>query len=95
MDLDLSGGSVLSVLVGEANDLTIDASSGSVLDLSDFTVHNVNIELSGGSRATINLDGELSGDLSGGSNLSYIGDPTLENVERSGGSTISKQPLPD
>ena len=95
VDLDLSGGSVLSVIVGEANDLTIDASSGSVLDLSDFTVHNVNVELSGASRATINLDGGLSADLSGGSNLSYIGDPTLRNIETSGGSKISKQSLPD
>ncbi|MFC1486766.1 GIN domain-containing protein [Thermoproteota archaeon] len=95
VDLDLSGGSVLSVIVGEANDLTIDASSGSVLDLSDFTVHNVNVELSGASRATINLDGGLSADLSGGSNLSYIGDPTIRNIETSGGSKISKQSLPD
>ena len=91
MELDLSGGSKLPGLVGEANDLTIDASSGSQLDLSDFTVHNANIELSGGSSATINLDGRLDADLSGGSNLSYIGDPTLGNIERSSGSVINKK----
>ena len=74
--------------LGEANDLTIDASSGSHLDLSDFTAHNINIELSGGSRATINLDGTLNADLSGGSSLQYAGDPTTENIQQSGGSTV-------
>lgn len=95
LEFDLSGGSQLLGLVGEANDLTIDASSGSQLGLSDFTVHNTDVELSGGSRATINLDGKLDADLSGGSNLSYIGDPTLGNIETSGGSVINKKSLPD
>lgn len=91
VEFDLSGGSQLLGLVGEANDLTIDASSGSQLDLSGFTVHNVNVELNGGSRATINLDGRLDANLSGGSNLSYIGDPTLGNIETSSGSVINKK----
>ncbi len=88
--IDLSGGSQL-VGLGEANDLTIDASGGSILDLSDFSAHDVNVELSGGSQATINLDGTLDADLSGGSSLSYIGDPTLNNIETSSGSTINKK----
>jgi len=88
--IDLSGGSRL-VGLGEANDLTIDASGGSILDLSDFPANDVNIELSGGSQATINLDGTLDADLSGGSHLSYIGNPTLNNIETSSGSTISKK----
>ena len=67
------------------------ASSGSQSDLSDFSVHNPNIELSGGSRATINLDGILDADLSGGSNLSYVRDPTLRDIVTSGGSKISKK----
>ena len=90
VEFDLSGGSQLLGLVGEANDLTIDASSGSQLGLSDFTVHNTDVELSGGSLATINLNGRLNADLSGGSTLSYIGDPTLGNIETSGGSIINK-----
>ena len=95
VDLDLSGGSVLTGLVGEANDLTIDASSGSVLDLSNFTVHDVSVELSGGSISTINLDGRLDADLSGGSQLWYIGDPTLGSIEISSGANIHKSSLPD
>ena len=90
VSFDLSGGSQLTGHV-EAGDLAIDASSGSQLDFTDFTVQDANIELSGGSQATINLDGTLDADLSGGSQLYYIGDPTLGDIETSGGSTISKK----
>ena len=86
---------MLTGLVGEANDLTIDASSGSVLELSNFTVHDVSVELSGGSISTVNLDGRLDADLSGGSQLWYIGDPTLGNIETSSGSRVNKSSLPD
>ena len=88
--VNLSGGSQL-VGFGEAGDLLIDMSSGSQLDFTDFTGQDVSIELSGGSQATINLDGTLDADLSGGSQLYYIGDPTLGNIETSGGSTINKK----
>jgi len=65
--------------------------SGSRLELSDFTVHNTNVDLRGGSSATINLDGRLDADLSGGSTLFYISDPTLGDIQTSSGSTISKK----
>ncbi len=88
---DLSGGSTLS-LNGAANDLTIDASSGSHLDLPDFTIQNATVDLSGGSWATINVDGRLDADLSGGSHLFYTGNPTMGNIDTSGGSTIEPSP---
>jgi hypothetical protein len=87
----LSGGSHLSELDGTANNLRISASSGSHLDLSDFHVHDASVTLSGGSHATINLDGKLDADVSGGSHLLYIGDPTMGDIDRSGGSTVSKK----
>jgi len=55
-------------------------------------VVNADVSLSGGSRATINLDGRLDADLSGGSNLLYIGDPTMGDINTSGGSTVGKKP---
>ena len=93
VSVSLSGGSQL-VGYGEAGDLIIDGSSGSQLDFTDFASQNVNIELSGGSQATINMDGTLDADLSGGSQLHYIGDPTLGDIETSGGSTINKKQVP-
>jgi len=62
------------------------------LDLTDFPVHNADVELSGGSVATINSDGELDANLGGGSILFYIGEPTLGDIDSSGGSVIRKKP---
>ena len=87
----VSGGSRLLGLVGAANNLTANASGGSVLELSDFSVHDATVNLSGASSATINLDGGLGGDLSGGSSLKYLGNPTTVDVNTSGGSTVGPQ----
>jgi hypothetical protein len=88
----LSGGSHLIELDGAANDLRISVSGGSGLGLSDFPVHDATVNLSGGSSATINLDGRLDADLSGGSDLLYIGNPTMGDINTSGGSTVGKKP---
>jgi len=85
---ELSGGSILK-MDGEANNLTATCSGGSGLELSEFEVNNADIDFSGGSQGTINLDGVLNADLSGGSHLFYIGNPTLGDISTSGGSAIS------
>jgi hypothetical protein len=88
--LDLSGGSSVE-MEGSADDLILDASSGSHLKLGDFSVDQAEIELSGGSSGVVNVNGTLDADLSGGSNLEYIGDPELGNIEKSGGSSLNKR----
>jgi hypothetical protein len=85
---ELSGGSTVR-MTGEANNLVAACSGGSSLELSEFAVNNATIAFSGGSHGTINVDGRLDADLSGGSQLSYIGNPTLGDISTSGGSTIS------
>ncbi len=85
---ELSGGSILR-MDGEADNLAAACSGGSRLELSEFVVANADIEFSGGSQGTINLDGILNADLSGGSRLFYIGNPTLGDISTSGGSAIS------
>jgi hypothetical protein len=85
---ELSGGSILT-MDGEASDLVATCSGGSRLELSEFNVANASIDFSGGSQGTINLDGTLNADLSGGSSLFYIGNPTLGDINTSGGSNIS------
>jgi hypothetical protein len=89
-EIYLSGGSRID-LDGNAENLTVDASGGSNLELSDFQINNAIISLSGGSFGTINLDGTLDADLSGGSILKYIGNPTLGDIQTSGGSVVSKE----
>jgi hypothetical protein len=87
---DLSGGSTIEI-EGEAENLLLEASSGSTLNLSNFQVHDANVNLSGGSHGTININGRLDADISGGSRLQYIGEPTMGDISISGGSTISSK----
>jgi len=88
---DLSGGSRIT-MAGQAVDLTAGGAGGSNLNFSGFEVNNAQINLSGGSQATVNAKGELNADLSGGSQLFYRGNPTLGNVDSSGGSSIYQIP---
>jgi len=89
-DFDVSGASTVQ-LQGSAGDIVIEASGASHVDLAGFVVSNADVNLSGASQATVNLDGILDADLSGASNLSYIGEPTMGDIHTSGGSTISPE----
>jgi len=88
--LNLSGASKAE-LTGSANDMLIKASGASQLGLDNFPVDNADVRLSGASGATVNLDGRLDADLSGASRLSYIGEPTMGDIQTSSGSTVSKK----
>jgi hypothetical protein len=85
-----SAGSVVTIS-GAASSLSIEASAGSRLDLSAFHVTNASVNLSGGAEATINLDGRLDANVSGGSQLYYVGNPTMGSISSSGGSVISRK----
>jgi len=79
-------------LTGEARNLHVEICSGaSVLELSNFSVNNADVNLSGVSSATIKLNGRLDANISGASQLYYIGEPTMGDINTSGGSTISKK----
>jgi hypothetical protein len=49
---------------------------------------DANVEASGGSEVTVNAGGRLDADASGGSNIYYLGSPTLGNVETSSGREV-------
>ena len=87
---NLSGASSIE-LDGSANDVSIEASGASHVRLPDFSVIDAEVNLSGASGATIDASGRLDGNLSGASQLRYIGNPTLGKIETSGGSTISQK----
>ncbi|MFC1993354.1 head GIN domain-containing protein [Chloroflexota bacterium] len=89
-NFDLSGGSRVD-LSGSADDLAVHGSGGSQLDLETFPVDKADINLSGGSRATVNVNGTIDLNLSGGSRVTYVGEPTMGDIDLSGDSTISKK----
>jgi len=85
--LEMSGGSHVSVSCSGA-DISIEASGGSGADLASFTVVSANIDASGGSQVTVTISGTLIVDANGGSQVYYIGNPTLGVIDTSGGSQV-------
>lgn len=83
----LTGGSSLT-MTGQALNLTINGQGGAIANLSEFPVNNVYVDLNGGSQCTVNTNGKIAGTINGGAKLSYIGNPTLEELEVSGGASL-------
>lgn len=89
-DFDLSGGSQV-VLSGAADDLDVNGSGGSQLDLEAFSVRSADVNLSGGGKANVNVNGTLDVKLSGGSRVIYTGETTLGDINLSGDSTVKSK----
>lgn len=90
VEFDISGASTIQ-LEGSANDMVASVSGASPLNLDDFTVNNADVNFSGASSGTVNLNGRLDANLSGASRLWYIGEPTMGTIDTSGASTVSKK----
>jgi hypothetical protein len=87
---DVSGASTVQ-LEGSADDMVAVVSGACTFNLGDFTVNNADVNISGASTGTINLDGRLDANVSGASTLLYIGDPTMGTIELSGYSTLREK----
>jgi len=90
VEFDVDGASTVQ-LEGSASDMVVEADGASRAKLADFTVNNADVRLGGASNGTVNLDGRLDANLSGASNLGYIGEPTMGTINTSGASTLSKK----
>ena len=75
-------------LAGAAGDVQANASGASTLALDDFRATDVNVDVSGASRATVNVRGTLDASASGASTVLYTGDPTSVREHTSGASTV-------
>lgn len=89
-NIEASGASTIR-LAGSGGDLRANASGASTIDLEQFAVDNANVNASGASRIVVNASGTLDAEASGASNVGYLGNPTLGNINESGGSNISSQ----
>jgi len=90
INADISGASRI-VLSGSANNVNLRITGASTADLDEFKVTDVDINMSGGSHATINTDGRLNAHLSGASNLAWLGKPVLGDIEITGASQIHRK----
>jgi hypothetical protein len=89
ISFDGSGGCTVT-LKGTGKNLSVDGSGGSVFNLKDFSVYNVDADLSGGSNVTITANGTISSEQSGGCHITYYGKAKMGHNDFSGGSGISK-----
>jgi hypothetical protein len=87
---DVSGASRVA-LSGVGRKMALEASGASQANLADFAVSEAAVEVSGASKATVNVSGKLDANVSGASTLRYVGDPTLGSVKSSGASSIRPQ----
>jgi hypothetical protein len=89
-DFRLSGVSTLE-LTGVGSEIEINASGESTARLAEFFVLDASVKLSGGSDAVVKVNDHLDVNLSGASDLKYIGKPKLGSINVSGGSTVNPQ----
>jgi hypothetical protein len=82
-----SGGSDIR-LSGSARSATVHSSGGSDLDASQFTANEVDVHSSGGSDLSIAVRDKIVANASGGSDVAYSGQPTVVNVNASGGADV-------
>ncbi len=89
-EFTLSGAS-RAELSGSANKVVLNAWGASKLDLADFALDDTDVHLKEASKATLNVGGNLTLDLSGASRLEYIGDPAIRDINISGASTVHQK----
>ena len=90
IEFDISGASTMQ-LEGSANEMVASVSGASTCNLGDFTVNDADVNVSGASTGTINLNGRLDANVSGASTLLYIGDPIMGTIDVSGASTLREK----
>jgi hypothetical protein len=81
--IDASSGSTVN-LTGSAANIKIKAGGGSTVTADEITVKTANVDLSGGSKAAITVSDLLEVHLSGGSTLTYAGNPKIGAMDISG-----------
>ena len=90
LDVQASGGSDVR-LSGSARSARVQSSGGSDLNASGLMADEADVNSSGGSDLSIGVRDKIVGNASGGSDVSYTGEPSTVNVNSSGGSDVSRR----
>ena len=87
LDAETSGGSDLR-LAGTARSASVRSSGGSDLNARDLTVDEADVQSSGGSDLAIAVREKIVGSASGGSDITYTGQPATVDVDTGGGAEV-------
>lgn len=89
VDMELeAGGAGRLYLAGTASNVQAKAAGASIIDLTELSAIDAQIEASGASTVTVNIDGILDADVDGASNVYYLGQPEMGTINTSGGSHV-------
>jgi hypothetical protein len=86
----LSGGGDAS-LSGQAGDVSITLNGGGDINARNLQSGIMDFQVSGGSDIHVSVSKELTGQISGGGNVYYTGNPEKVNVDTRGGSMVKKE----
>lgn len=89
-DIELSGSSHIE-MAGSAQALILRCSGATKAKMEDFVAQEADIQLSGSSDAALQITEKLDVNLSGASNLTYDGNPTIGRQNISGGADLKRR----
>jgi len=89
-EIEVSTNSAIA-LAGSANSILADISNVSNTDMEGFSTHDINIKLDRLSHGTITLDGKLDAEVTGASDLRWIGTPVMGTINVTGGSLLRQK----
>jgi len=75
--------------VGAADQLELRGEGGAAIDLEGLVVQTMDIGLDGGANATVNALLEITGQVTGGANLTLTNSPASRDLDVSGGGKVS------
>jgi hypothetical protein len=90
LDVDISGASDVE-LKGKGQYFELESSGASEANFESFVVKQITVDLSGASNCTINVLERIEGEISGASDLIYLGNPSTVNIEKSGASSVHRR----
>lgn len=74
---------------GALSSLVLGVTGGANVDLGDLEVVDMDIDVDSGANVGVNVTNSITGQASGGANLTIGGDPATRNVDSSGGANVS------
>lgn len=90
LEVNLTGASK-AVLEGTTEELKADVVGGCELIATKMHANNANLDVVGGSQAHVHVIRNLRGDVAGGSELTYSGNPENIKVDEGGGSEVTRR----
>jgi hypothetical protein len=80
-----------ATLSGEASELELVLNGGGDVHAGNFPTSRTTFQVSGGSDVYVNVSDELKGNITGGGDVYYSGNPGIVSIDAKGGSEIHKQ----